>query len=82
MSRLVDQRIRPPALSGEQAPHRFIWAGQTYRVEQVLDCWRDIGAWWEGEAEKIFWRVQVWDGGVFELWQDAGGNWAVYRVWD
>ncbi len=82
MSRLVEQPIGPPVLSGQKTPYSFRWAGRTCRVDQVLDNWQDTGAWWEGEAEKTFWRVQIRGGGVFELWQDTAGQWAVYRIWD
>lgn len=82
MSRLIDRPIGPPALDPLGVPCRFRWAGQVHRVERVLDSWQDTGAWWAGEAEKTFWRVQVRGGGVFELWRDAGGQWAVYRIWD
>lgn len=82
MTRLVEQPIQPPVLDAQKAPRHFRWAGQSYRVTAVLDCWRDVGAWWEAEPEKTFWRVETQEGGILELWQDAAGRWAVYRVWD
>lgn len=82
MARLVNRAIPPPVLGPGRVPLRFRWAGRVYQVAAVLDTWQDTGAWWEGEPEKTFWRVEVAGGGIFELWQDARGRWAVYRIWD
>lgn len=51
-------------------------------MADILDSWRDTGAWWDGELEKTFWRVETSGGGVFELWQDTAGAWGLWRVWD
>lgn len=82
MTRIVNQPIPCPALGTDRTPHRFRWAGSSHRVVAILDNWQDVGAWWEGEPEKSFWRVETEGGGIFELWQDRTGQWAVYRVWD
>lgn len=82
MARQVEQTIAPPVLGPRGEPRSFRWRGRTFLVTAVLDCWRDTGAWWNQEAVKTFWRLQVREYGVFELWQDAGGGWAVYRIWD
>lgn len=82
MSRLVDSPIQPPVLDAGRRPLYFRWAGRRYRVATVIDSWEDIGAWWDRERPKRFWRVETREGEVFDLWQDAAGEWAVYRVWD
>lgn len=82
MTRLIQQRIPPPVLGPDRSPRSFRWAGRPQRVTAILDTWQDVGEWWEAEPEKTFWRVQVADGGIFELWHDVTGQWAVYRVWD
>lgn len=82
MTRIVNQPIAQPRLGPDGGPASFRWARRTHRVAAVLDSWQDIGAWWEAESEKRFWRVEVEGGGIFELWQDQAGQWAVYRVWD
>lgn len=51
-------------------------------VTEILDTWADVGAWWDAEPERVFWRVQLAGGGIVELCRDAGGNWTLYRVWD
>lgn len=82
MSKLIDRPIPRPMLGRERQPLLFTWRGQQYRVREVLDTWRDIGAWWEGEAEREYWRVETEDGGVWELWRNASGQWGLYRVYD
>ncbi len=82
MTRVVDRPLDPPVLDAQRRPLRFRWAGRSYLVAEVLDSWQDVGAWWEGEAEKTFWRVETAGGGIFELWQDARGQWGLWRVWD
>ena len=82
MTRLVQRPIPPPEFGPGRVPRAFRWKGRRLTVTAVLDSWRDAGMWWEKEPEKTFWRVQVADGGIYELWEDAEGRWAVYRVWD
>jgi len=53
------------------------------RVEQVLDCWRDTGCWWEGESEKLFYRLSLDSGAVVEVYWDLGTHtWMLYKVYD
>lgn len=82
MSRLIEQPITAMTLDAKRAPHRFTSQGRRWRVERALESWKDAGAWWEGESEKTFWRVIVVGGGIVELYQNAAGEWALYRVWD
>lgn len=82
MTRLVRRPIPAPERDPAGAPRAFVWRGRRLAITAVLESWRDAGLWWEGEVEKTFWRVQVADGGIYELWEDATGRWAVYRVWD
>lgn len=50
---------------------------------RVLDAWEDVGAWWAGEGEKVFFRVELRSGPLMELYRDtATGGWQVYRVYD
>lgn len=52
-------------------------------VEKVLESWNDTGCWWEGENEKIFYRLYCRGGGILEIFCDlASGNWYIYRVYD
>ncbi|HOQ09808.1 MAG TPA: hypothetical protein PLG09_06755 [Syntrophomonadaceae bacterium] len=56
---------------------------QTFRVEQVLDCWRDTGCWWEGESEKLFYRLSLDNGAIVEIYRDLETHaWLLYKVYD
>jgi len=53
------------------------------KINEILDVWRDIGCWWQGEKEKTFYRVQTFTGAVVEIYRIANDNkWFLYRVYD
>ena len=54
-------------LSSRNAPTSFTWRDRIYRVKEVQECWRLMGAWWDGEGERTFFRVQTDKGGIYEL---------------
>jgi hypothetical protein len=54
---------------------------RVYRVQAVIDQWREMGAWWNGEPERRVIRVETADHGVYDL-EHQGGAWYIYRVWD
>ncbi len=41
-----------------------------YEVVERLDRWEDAGDWWNGESEKIFFRVILINGSVMEIYKD------------
>lgn len=52
-------------------------------VETILESWHDTGCWWEGESEKVFYRIYCQDRGVREIFNDlSSGKWFLYRVYD
>lgn len=52
-------------------------------IAEILECWMDTGRWWAGEHEKRFYRLQLVDGGVWEIFKDmVTGEWFVYKVHD
>jgi len=64
-------------------PTELYMRGQWSKVEEVLEVWRDTGCWWEGEEEKIFYRVALSKGGMVEIYRYVvGGKWFVYRIYD
>lgn len=53
-----------------------------YRIERVVEHWREIGEWWRGEQEIIVFIV-VADHSFCELhYQPAADNWILYRIDD
>lgn len=70
-------------LSSKNAPVAFKWLGRVYRVKKVQECWRLMGAWWDGEGERTFFRVQSDKGGIYDLRFDhARSVWTMDVVQD
>jgi hypothetical protein len=61
----------------------FIWRKRLYRVEDVLDWWREPGDWWNGRAVRFFIRVDARNSstGTYELYR-LGEQWFLHRVLD
>ncbi len=56
---------------------------QWLKIENILESWYDTGSWWEGESEKVFYRLYCQDGGIREIFKDlSSGQWFLYRVYD
>ena len=63
--------------------HPVPLAGKLYRVAEVLDWWIEVGEWWSGEPETVWYRVQTHDRGVFELYRPTeGSEWRLWKVVD
>ena len=62
--------------------------GRRLRVVEVAERWREVGYWWEGEAEKEFFLLEVSDAGrgggrAYLLYREASsGKWFLYQVFD
>lgn len=81
-------------VDGSLLPTAFIWRGRRYRVEQVLERWRERLPWWRLESpspgtyqmERMVWRLVAAPGqtphtGVFEIAQN-GRAWTLLRLSD
>ncbi len=73
----------------EGNPRGFFHNGGYWRIREIIDTWRDTGQWWEGEAEKIFFRVTVLpvrgEGvpALCEIYADVDGDhWVLYLIYD
>ena len=69
------------------APLTFTWRGLTYAPLTVIATWHLIDRWWEGSlarqaSNRQYYRVQLPDLQVFELYCDAGGGWVLDVVQD
>lgn len=70
----TDQKENPRFLK-----HYGSWEG----IKNVLEVWKDTGTWWDGEAEKTFYRVEAAGGSVYEIYLNSGnGKWYLYRIYD
>lgn len=78
-----EQAILEVALGRANAPTRFTWRGRVYRVKETQECWRLVGAWWDGEGDQTFFRVLTDKGGIYELRFDHGkSRWTMAAVED
>ncbi|ADU50190.1 hypothetical protein Tmar_0065 [Thermaerobacter marianensis DSM 12885] len=81
---LVDQPVQAWA-DAQGRPAAFLWRGVRRRVVEILDEWRELGRWWEGDPpeERYVYRVRTEDGGVYEIeYRRPAGRWFLYKVWD
>lgn len=77
----MSRRIRVDLRGG--IPASFRWRGKAHAVRAVLERWKDVGRWWEGEAPKLFFRVETAGGGLWEIYLDTGSqSWFLYKIYD
>jgi len=63
-------------------PLEFQWKASWHVVTSIQEYWVDTGEWWNGEGEKIFYRL-LSGSKLYELYYDRQGKcWEVYRVYD
>lgn len=83
MSRLVDQPLDRIEVGPGGRPISFRWRGRLWTVDRTVEVWKDAGCWWEGEGEKVFFRLEVGGTRLVEIYRDgATGKWFIYRVYD
>jgi len=83
MNKLIHRPTQIALDRRRHAPAAFRWRGRLYRITAVQECWRLVGAWWDDEGERTFFRVQVEGGGIFELCYDHRRMvWLLERVED
>ncbi|ADI02885.1 DUF6504 family protein [Syntrophothermus lipocalidus] len=82
MSRLLFQGLE--VMKNEEGePQKVKWKGRWAKVAVILDRWYDTGCWWESEPPKLFYRLELENGMVLELFSDgAGQGWSLYKIYD
>lgn len=70
-------------------PEGFFHNGRFWRINSLMEEWRDTGRWWDDEGEKVFFRVTarpVGDEGPFALcelfFEPQSDRWILYFVHD
>ncbi len=79
MSKIIDQPVL--MVAEKEIPKRFFWFKRWVNVSKVIDKWKEIGRWWEGDAEKVFFRISSPEGGVYEVYTEKK-HWNLYKVYD
>lgn len=81
VSRRIGEAITVTMSSNGKVPAFFSWRGKTYRVVKLHDCWREVGAWWEGEHPVDVFEVIDSNNSLFELLRDQlTGDWLLNRI--
>ena len=57
MAKRIQVPVQVALQPGGSAPARFWRAGTVYTVQRVETVWKETGAWWDGEGERIYFRV-------------------------
>lgn len=82
MSKLFDELIKVHK-NKESRITAFIWRRRLYKVLEVIGWWREPSDWWNGNAARLFIRVNAINSstGSYELYK-LGNNWFLSRVLD
>lgn len=81
---MVKLRLKAIAVELEgDMPRTLFRGGEVLPVARILDWWRDTGCWWEGEGEKLFFRLLTTTGGIYEIFrEEETGKWYLYKEYD
>lgn len=64
-------------------PQRFIWQGQTHRVQTIAKRWRLDQGWWRQRVWREYFKLTTTDGLLVIIYLDlSGGGWYLQRVYD
>lgn len=42
---------------GGTVPAAFTWRSRRYQVQSILGVWKESGRWWDGEGDRVIYRV-------------------------
>ncbi|MFC1999970.1 DUF6504 family protein [Chloroflexota bacterium] len=61
----------------------FVWRKRHYRVNEVVNWWREPSDWWNGTAMRFFVRVNATNSstGTYDIYK-LGEVWFLHRVFD
>lgn len=84
MGYLVNRRLRVDVSPGGEPQALHLGSGRV-EVSRITETWRDVGSWWCGEREKVFYRLECEEGILVEIYRETripGGAWMLYRIYD
>lgn len=82
-AKLFNRTVRVKT-AADGSPLVFYFQGRR-KVALVLDTWREVGEWWEGqcEGERTVYRVETDSGGVYELgYRHGDAQWVLFKAYD
>lgn len=77
--RIIDRPI-VVTTGADGVPRQFTYRGRQ-RVGAVVDRWTEAGEWWDGDRERVIYRILSERGGMFEL-ELRDGQWRLYKEYD
>ena len=82
MSKLIGEPVEVHVNKGS-AITSFIWKKRLYRINEILNWWREPAEWWHGKAIRLFVRVSATNSntGIYEL-HKTGEEWFLSRILD
>jgi hypothetical protein len=82
MSKLIGETIKVN-LSKNSVLTAFIWKKRLYRVNEIINWWREPSDWWNGKAMRFFVRLNATNSstGTYELYK-MGDEWFLSRILD
>jgi len=82
MSKLIGEPIKVHRNKNSSIT-AFIWRKRLYKVNDILNWWREPAEWWHGKAMRLFVRIIATNSsaGTYELYK-LGEEWILYRVLD
>lgn len=82
MAKFINKRIEV-SCDTKNIPSAFRFNGKLRVVTKVLEIWKDTGCWWNGEAEKMFYRAEADGNGLYEFFLDIEHQvWYLYKTYD
>ncbi len=66
------------------SPRALFWEGRRFEVAEIDEMWKDVGRWWSGEREKVFYRLEMTGDGMWEIYRIVGipDSWVLYKIYD
>jgi hypothetical protein len=82
MAKRIHASIRVVLDPDGAVPLAFHWGERRYRIDRVEACWKQVGAWWDGEGERTCFRVTT-EEGIYEITHDhPSGCWMLVSILD
>ena len=81
MAMLIDEPVK--VHRRDSVITSFIWRKRLYRVEEVINWWREPSEWWNKKAMRFFVRVNATNSstGTFDLYK-LNEEWFLHRALD
>lgn len=81
MSRYVNEFVT--VIISNRRPARFLWHEYWHVITGIIEFWREVGEWWNGEHERDVFIVTDAKKGRYELLHDrVDDKWLLYRIMD